>query len=1105
MPWAGDWGVLMRWSWPWKAIVRTISVVLVSRKAGHLALADDPERAARLVEEAVGLTAADYRSSTRLRGKLDGYLESLPDLIAAQYVLLLSGALGTVRRQADALRVLEAYFALEEHDYQDGSRVAGKLAARGERLPEDMQVFLLFALSGCLGNNNRGSECTSLLAADLGLDPGRPPSDPEARVEELRLRLARRLTGLHPDVAAAYLQMVVMSLDELGAGDAGGLVWEDHLGLRAEDYRSSERLGAKLSPWLDTLDSPVTAATTVAVLAGHKELTNPEQALALLEWYVGVDPDDYRNGAELARKWQAFCRRQPADVGPTIWRVWAGALTSAHRLDDMVTLMEADSGVGLEDLAHSDRFGPKWAERLRSAQVDTQAAYILSLTFHLVEHGHQESADRVVDWFLRGYANLWEIPAAGDPGVRHVIPLLGRWLEALAHREPVFCWQVCEQAVLYLRHSLLLTDLQMLDRREFIAYVDDLRRRILQVADRWSDDAATFADVHERILQAQLWDAELGQRLRFEEFLLTRVQPIAPASVPEDRWPLTLPEPLYWDSHLPDPDACRDEDVLRLLSPGRWRRASYETDGAAPTATGDKAGAPPAEQSDWLREAEEIVRGGVTEGLLARMLGTSGLLVRAGFRADGALVWAALRSHDGQALQVAAAGVGRTGDLWRLRWAVFRHDVGLLLASGGGRLADVVPDGSVMDARDSLVEVLESVLDTVTDSLVQHAAGRDRTAADWLAEISSQVEALDSSNSRIAGDERLGTRLRDLLNAALEPPWWQDSGALLRDEISSLRTVMARRRQGRASRNDLQEIDDATRAYLADVAGIWSLGPLPDQLRDGDDVVFQLEDALQAVPVAHYPLPDGTPLYARVRSTRVSLSVLMTLLQQRAEQRFATDTRRILAVSYFDEDDEDDEENFSYARWLHHGQRHLARASRDGITCLNAAEDPPAAPGTLRAALESYQAFQTVTVCGHGCTDQAGVKLSGGVWDGTGCDWRAVNLLLLASCSVGRLEQTLDYDVEGLCVQLVLHRARSVLACRWPVITPQAIAFANEVVAQYLDLRERCDGAATSAENLRARAVNAARHRFLRGGDSRAPGEIAQLNTVAAFELYGLG
>jgi len=104
---------------------------------------------------------------------------------------------------------------------------------------------------------------------------------------------------------------------------------------------------------------------------------------------------------------------------------------------------------------------------------------------------------------------------------------------------------------------------------------------------------------------------------------------------------------------------------------------------------------------------------------------------------------------------------------------------------------------------------------------------------------------------------------------------------------------------------------------------------------------------------------------------------------------------------------------------------------------------------------------------------------------------------------VGRLQQAEDPDVEGLCVRLALRRARSVVACRWPVNALEAVAFANEIVAQYWALHGRARLGLISPQALRARAVAEARRQLLHppGGAPRTVG----LNTMAAFDLYGTG
>jgi hypothetical protein len=84
-------------------------------------------------------------------------------------------------------------------------------------------------------------------------------------------------------------------------------------------------------------------------------------------------------------------------------------------------------------------------------------------------------------------------------------------------------------------------------------------------------------------------------------------------------------------------------------------------------------------------------------------------------------------------------------------------------------------------------------------------------------------------------------------------------------------------------------------------------------------------------------------------------------------------------------------------------------------------------------------------------------------------------------------------------VELALHRCRSVLAAKWPVQGLQAADVANGVLEEYLDLRRMFDdgqlGPDLSVARLRSLALNRARQKM----------DPKYLNTLAAFEMYGLG
>jgi hypothetical protein len=294
-------------------------------------------------------------------------------------------------------------------------------------------------------------------------------------------------------------------------------------------------------------------------------------------------------------------------------------------------------------------------------------------------------------------------------------------------------------------------------------------------------------------------------------------------------------------------------------------------------------------------------------------------------------------------------------------------------------------------------------------------------------------------------------------------------------------------------------INRATADFVREVEMVWSLDGLVGRLDpDQHDIVVQLDGVLHSLPVVLLPVGDKL-LWQQVRSVRASLSVLLDALQRETEaEATVCEDRgdRLLTLSWFPEGDTAG----IGAVDLHHGQAELSR--HHGLDWYAAAVDPEGTPTALFSGLDLGN-YRAVSVCGHGNEYRAGVQLGlDSLWDGQGRDLSRVELLLLVSCSLGRVRRTGVRDVEGFCVQLALQRARSVLACRWPVQCQLAADVANEVLAQYLRIRKEHvvqSGEALTAARLRARALNLARAELLKDGRDD------YLNTIAAFELYGLG
>jgi hypothetical protein len=295
------------------------------------------------------------------------------------------------------------------------------------------------------------------------------------------------------------------------------------------------------------------------------------------------------------------------------------------------------------------------------------------------------------------------------------------------------------------------------------------------------------------------------------------------------------------------------------------------------------------------------------------------------------------------------------------------------------------------------------------------------------------------------------------------------------------------------------EKDRITSEYLRAIAEIWRLDSLTPVLDPATtNLVLLLDDVLHSMPIAHLPVQEQ-PLFSQVRSIRESLAFLLDELQQEIEAQTFENMKskgRLMTVSWYDLDDDG-------IYLLHKGQERLAQSHQ--MEWYSASENPQGLISSVRQGLQQFGSFRVVTICGHGHPD-IGVKLADPIpWLGQGCPLNLVEFLVLVSCSVGRVTANGTRDVQGLVVELAIHRARSVLACRWPVISFPAAIFANTVIAEYLKLHHDFNACSTIGDScLRAWAVNAARKK-LWSKDILGSDPPVGLYTMAAFELYGLG
>jgi hypothetical protein len=956
------------------------------------------DAAASLLEGHLGVTAADYDDPTGLANHLREAKAGLMPDNAAGLVGTLANALVSVGRLDAAVSLLEGYLGLTGAIYDDREGLAGRLRASTVALTPDDADLLVLSLADAL--RLRGNFDNSLAL------------------------LENRIAGKSP------------GLTEHSYDDPAGMV--NHLRV----------MSAGLPP-----DSPARLILALHFTFGGVGRTCP--TVSELKHRLNRIDASFADPAALGNR----LRDQTTGVITKYWAgqvsTWADILSSVGRFEAAASLL--NGFLGLTDAVGDDLTGMgKHLKKVTTGlEPDDVALLVWRLAEALREAGRAEEGVRLLNIYMITFQPLDDAPKP-SPGA--VVLILDRWFYWSGVYDPQRAQQTAHKVFPYLRHALRRPGMSLDDRKRRVQLVRDLRLTLGKLAYFWAECADDPGEVRQWLLTAQVWDAELGQRVLLERFLLGRVLYAGDdgAREPATRWPFTGREPAD----------CEPPGASQTLA-----AFGAEVGGdAAPTGIQTPLAAvgihPP-----WLAEAERCVNRGLDEPALARALGPDTLLLRLSVSTstfDERLQWAATRS-DGERLEVVAHGAGQFGDRSRLAWAVARHDLRIALAYlspdvtrkllvrlgrayGGGAL--LMPD------RD------EGLLRDDTGDLVSQL-GRDH--------------------------EGFGNRFEAVCTPLMKP------GPDLADQWRATLEALVRT-AGRPVR-DLAPLNAATAEYLAEVGFVCDLGTLAEHLEPGLDVVVQADDVLHAVPVAHLGV-SGKPLWEQVRSVRASLSVLLDVVQRRIEQEHEGEvpsSRRLMTVSWVRPGDP-----VRHAtQRLHREQQELASPSRFDLEWRGAAEDPTATPGTLFRGIDGGP-LRALTVCGHGDERRAGVRLAGAgegerLWSGQGRDLGGVEWLLLVSCSVGRVQGSSERDVEGLCVELALHRCRSVLAAKWPVEGLQATAVAGRVLEEYLGLRRQFDagqlGPDLSDARLRSLALNRARQWL--GPD--------YLNTLAAFELYGLG
>jgi hypothetical protein len=1013
------------------------------------------------LEGFAGITGQDYPPQVgweaRLGHKLHACLAGASDDAILEFLgTLAAGCSHNPNRGLHAsLGIIEAFFGVFAGQYTSCVLLA-RLGPWCRQLSIGF-TKLLAAWAPYLKGAGREAEAKALLESvfrwtEADLRHGR----------ELAACVRSRITSLPPEFASMiWIQIPQIMHQWMPRAEVLCFI-EAGFGIQKRSYSLPRALVERLarSPEADHEYFPETfISRVVGLLQALANARESENGLQVLQAVVdaAVSSSSHQSFDEKLQRW---IRTLPVHSRAEVNRVaaitlfWAGKQSETIRCLEQVFDLSPNDYADVNTLAAKLRYTP----HAFSPEEPVALATLLMASLFEIPRRHRD-AKAIADAYLWRIIDMARVPLANAGAVLPICMMLEFWLE---RSNAAVAYERLAETVNFLRQCLDVRGFHLEDRERFIRDIASLRRRIVQIG---YQQAGKNPEALSCVLG---WDIELGQRILFERYRFhcpsnVLASHLNSAGLSAD-WSLS-DDQLEYDGYLSP--GGRGGLTGRL---GRTTGESSPVDAFGP----DLADTP----DQRCQIAQEILRSGISAEQVASVLGGNTLLIRAGFLSDGQLFWNAFRCDGVKLVCVASATPGGNASAAGFAEAVAWHDR-LLEALWAEHNKPVRPLAEWCDE-----------LQPYAEDLRQRLAMRRNARFDPEA-VGRNAELILSS-CRKAGDNDFG--FGAWVRSALPADWsavgdrqpWSEAWTRMENTLRILATAPLE-----------QQLDAATAAFLTRIAAMWDLSALGPHLTLDTDIVVDLEDQLHAVPVAF--LPIRTPgdavqrLFERVRSVRSNLSLLLPLLH-RAERlpEWPSAAGGLLTVSWFGNDDT----ARPGARWLHHGQRLLAR--RHGRAWASAGDHPVGCGGAIALGLARGGGLRVLTICGHGRDGGPGVCLSGGeAWSGEGCDLSRVSLLLSVSCSLGRLAQQPGVpDVEGFTATLLARRARAALACRWPVHAVQAAGFANAVTDEYLKTDQQ------SACYDRAAALARARKQLFGPNSFQT---AVGLNTAAAFELYGEG
>lgn len=260
-------------------------------------------------------------------------------------------------------------------------------------------------------------------------------------------------------------------------------------------------------------------------------------------------------------------------------------------------------------------------------------------------------------------------------------------------------------------------------------------------------------------------------------------------------------------------------------------------------------------------------------------------------------------------------------------------------------------------------------------------------------------------------------------------------------------------------------------------------------------LTFTVEGPLLSVPVSWLTYA-GYPIFAQVKSTSVALS--LTLHAHKSKKERAHSRLGSVLCGVWEQPNARNSHGFpmlwrGVSAWAEKSKRRLF---------LGICDDPLLTPENFVSATNSGR-FDVIVLGGHGVEAESGIEFCGGentppiVWRGEG-SFHGCEVLVLLSCSVGRLKQASLTDVKGLYTRILLSGGKSIVAAQWDVDDCYGAVFLLEFLAE-------CSSDLMQGQGMAA-AFNIARKKAWHRYSSQTLSSQTELNchhAISAFEFYG--